>query len=157
MSAAAKPPGARQKPVSKQPPVAEGRKDPRPRPIGGSVSLQLEGHDPERFHYVGVFRGDEDAWMQYHWKGYLPVEYSRQGTRIRGVVTCEEGQTLEYKGHVIMALPMEEFIAQQQTAMDRARVLETQMLGRLGARREVGGSDFAPIVNETTEMYEEML
>lgn len=155
MSAAAKPPGARQARDAKVP-APEGRKDPRPRPIGGSVSFELAGHDPERFHYVGVFRGDEDAMMTYELKGYRPVEYKKDGVRVRGLSTCREGEFLEYKGHVVMQLPMEEYLEQRAIADERAAILQTQMQGRLGARREVGGSSYAPVINETTEMYEEM-
>ena len=159
MSAAAKPPGARQKQVSGSKQVrAEGRKDPRPRPIGGSVQFNLVGHDPERYHYVGVFRGDDDAWMNYSLKGYEQVEYrGADGPRVRGARTCEMGQPLEYKGHVVMALPREEYDAQQQAAFDRGRLLQQHMQGKIAARREVGDNPLFPVVNETTDLYEETL
>jgi len=153
MSAAAKS-GARKDPKSAP---SEARKDPRPRPIGG-VRFDLVGKDP-RCKYVGVFRGDVDAMQNYEYLGYRPVKYLPDGPRIRGIGSGgEKGQDLEYKGHVILYLPAEEWQAQYDAGQERADMLSKRMSGQAGVRGNVTQSPFVPVENETTDMgdfYEE--
>lgn len=129
------------------------RKDPRPRAIGGVVRLELENKDP-RFKYVAVYRGDADAMMSYTWQGYTPVTVEPGGVRIRGLRTAEDGQELTYKGHVVMALPKDEWQAAYDEGQRLADARMKAMEGRAPLRK-LGATDFMPMVNETTGLYEE--
>lgn len=151
MSAAAKPQARASNPKTAP---AEGRKDPRPRPIGGSVQFDVVARDP-RFHYVGVFRGDDNAWADYQFKGYQPVEFQPGGPRIRGCVTCKPGEQVEYKGHVLMALPKDEYDLQFKESQARGDVMSNQMIGGKAARK-IGNAN-APVINETTALLEEIM
>jgi hypothetical protein len=153
MAAAAKPSARADNP--KRAP-AEGRTDPRPRAIGGRARFEIANADHARFKYAGVFRGDEDAMQNYGWLGWTPVEYTgKGGPHIAGMVTGEPGQHLEWKGHIVMSIPRDEHAAIVAEGQERGDMLSRQMQGGQAARREVGSSPYAPVENETSDLYEE--
>lgn len=129
------------------------RKDPRPRPVGGMVHLDLVNKDPRK-KYVGVYQGDTDAMMSYNWQGYTPVIFKKGGVAIRGLRTCKEGEPLTYRGHVIMEVLKEDWQAVYDEGQGLADKRATAMQGKRGLSG-LGSKTFMPMQNETTALYEE--
>jgi len=143
MAAAAR---ASSKPKSAQP---QGRIDPQPRPMGG-LRFGLVNEDPRK-KYVGVFRGDEEAWATYSYMGYDTVKATPDGPRIKGARTPKMGEELEWKSHVIMEIARDEWQASYDQGQRYADAKSQAMKGRGGAR-QISRDPNIPVENETTDM-----
>ena len=117
------------------------RKDPRPRTHdGANTGVKLINRDPAMW-YVGVAKGD--AIEEYLNRGYDFVREEEGGVRFSVGKTSKNGEPIEYKGHVLMAISLEakayidEYGEDGETGWAEASKLEEAIVDKRGAQRDL--------------------
>jgi hypothetical protein len=107
--------------------AATKRIDPKPRHVIGTREVRVEGKRPDR-HYVLVYKAAVEGGIDdYAEAGYVVEKYGSQresgdveGPTIRGL-QAKSGQPIEFRGHVLMSISLEDakaLIAAEQAEAD---------------------------------------
>lgn len=128
---------------------------------------QFKGLDPTR-HYVAVYKATEEGGIgDYEDRGYTVERARPNGPRsISQRKERGEGDTIEYRGHVLMSIALSEKAEMEAESQSEADAIERRIIKRDGMKdlmrginglRGRSGSPVLGLENETEAPQEELV